>query len=64
MQKGLDPKRLVFIDETWASTNMARRYEPCERGIKVIRLRALRSLENDDVRGRPALRSHHGSLCL
>jgi hypothetical protein len=22
MQKGVDPKKLVFIDETWASTNM------------------------------------------
>jgi len=25
-QVGLDPARLVFIDETWAATNMARRY--------------------------------------
>jgi hypothetical protein len=25
-QLDLDPGRLVFIDETWASTNMARRY--------------------------------------
>lgn len=25
-QVGLDPARLVFVDETWASTNMARRY--------------------------------------
>jgi transposase len=25
-QAGLDPDRLVFIDETWATTNMARRY--------------------------------------
>ena len=25
-QPELDPERLVFIDETWASTNMARRY--------------------------------------
>lgn len=25
-QAGLDPDRLVFVDETWASTNMARRY--------------------------------------
>ena len=25
-QPDLDPERLVFIDETWASTNMARRY--------------------------------------
>ncbi len=25
-QLDLDPDRLVFIDETWASTNMARRH--------------------------------------
>jgi transposase len=25
-QAGLDPARLVFIDETWVTTNMARRY--------------------------------------
>jgi transposase len=25
-QAGLDPARLVFVDETWATTNMARRY--------------------------------------
>jgi transposase len=35
-QVGLDPDRLVFGDETWASTNMARRYgwgRTTERGI-------------------------------
>jgi transposase len=34
MQKTLDPARLVFIDETWASTAMTRRYgraPSCER---------------------------------
>ena len=36
MQKGLDPKRLVFIDETWASTNMAPRYGRCERGKRLL----------------------------
>jgi transposase len=25
-QAGLDPARLVFVDETWATTNLARRY--------------------------------------
>ena len=25
-QPALDPEKLVFIDETWASTNMARRH--------------------------------------
>lgn len=31
-QLDLDPERLVFIDETWASTNMARQYGRCRRG--------------------------------
>src|ERR1700726_2198183 len=36
MQKSLDPQRLVFIDETWASTNMTPRYGRCERGKRLI----------------------------
>ncbi|NHO34411.1 IS630 family transposase [Acetobacter sp. LMG 1636] len=35
VQPDLDPKRLVFIDETWASTNMARRYGRCLRGQRL-----------------------------
>ena len=31
----LDPERLVFIDETWASTNMARRHGRCPRGERL-----------------------------
>lgn len=31
-QLDLDPDRLVFIDETWAPTNMARRYGRAPRG--------------------------------
>jgi transposase len=34
-QPALDPERLVFIDETWASTNMARRYGRCSRGERL-----------------------------
>ena len=34
-QPALDPGRLVFIDETWASTNMARRYGRCPRGERL-----------------------------
>jgi transposase len=34
-QLALDPARLVFIDETWASTNMARRYGRCPRGERL-----------------------------
>ncbi len=31
----LDPERLVFINETWASTNMARRHGRCARGERL-----------------------------
>ena len=34
-QPALDPKRLVFIDETWAATNMTRRYGRCARGLRL-----------------------------
>jgi transposase len=34
-QGGLDAQRLVFIDETWASTNMARRYGRCAKGERL-----------------------------
>ena len=34
-QLDLDPARLVFIDETWASTNMARRYGRAPRGERL-----------------------------
>ncbi|MBS1055132.1 IS630 family transposase, partial [Gluconobacter kondonii] len=34
-QPDLDPARLVFIDATWASTNMARCYGRCRRGQRL-----------------------------
>ena len=34
-QGRLDPDRLVFIDETWASTNMARTHGRCQRGERL-----------------------------
>ena len=34
-QRDLDPQRLVFIDETWASTNMARRHGRAPRGERL-----------------------------
>jgi hypothetical protein len=34
-QLDLDPERLVFIDEPWASTNMARRHGRCPRGERL-----------------------------
>jgi transposase len=33
---GLDPRRLVFIDETWASTNLTRRYGRSPCGTRLI----------------------------
>ena len=38
-QLDLDPERLVFIDETWASTNMARTHSRCRRCRRGERLR-------------------------
>ena len=35
-QAALDPKHLVFIDETWAKTNMARSHGRCLRGQRLI----------------------------
>ncbi len=35
-QPTLDPRKLVFIDETWASTNMTPRYGRCEIGKRLI----------------------------
>ena len=34
-QTDLDPERLVFIDETWAKTNMARSHGRCPRGERL-----------------------------
>ena len=34
-QLDLDPEKLVFIDETWASTNMARRYGRAPKGERL-----------------------------
>src|ERR1700730_5482703 len=34
-QKQLNPKRLVFIDETWAKTNMAPAHGRCRRGQRL-----------------------------
>ena len=35
-QPHLNPERLVFIDETWATTNMARRYGRSPRGQRLV----------------------------
>jgi transposase len=35
-QSRLDPARLVFLDETWAKTNMTRRHGRCVRGQRLV----------------------------
>lgn len=35
-QKGLDPTKLVFLDETWASTSMTRRYGRAPKSERLI----------------------------
>src|SRR5919197_4151800 len=35
-QGRLDPARLVFIDETWAKTNMTRSHGRCVRGARLV----------------------------
>jgi transposase len=35
-QAALDPEKLVFIDETWASTNMSRRYGRAPLGERLV----------------------------
>jgi transposase len=35
-QGRLDPRRLVFIDETWAKTNMTRTHGRCLRGQRLV----------------------------
>ena len=35
-QAQLDPRRLVFIDETWAKTNMTRTHGRCRKGQRLV----------------------------
>jgi transposase len=35
-QTKLDPRRLVFIDETWARTNMTRTHGRCPKGQRLV----------------------------
>ena len=44
-QAELSPERLVFVDETWATTNMARRHGRVRRGQRLVSRRAAWSLE-------------------
>src|SRR4029077_16277123 len=35
-QATIDPRRLVFIDETWAKTNRTRSHSPCARCARLV----------------------------
>ena len=35
-QKEIDPDQVVFIDDTWAKTNMTRTYGQSQQGTRVI----------------------------
>jgi transposase len=60
-QGRLDPRRLVFIDETWAKTNMTRRHRPAA-GRGPGRQGAAPPLAYADFFGSAAPRPHHRSL--
>src|SRR5437868_3812751 len=61
-QGRLDPARLVFIDETWAKTNMTRTHGRAPRGERLVAKSPARPLAHADVPGRVALRSIRCSL--
>src|SRR6266849_7259935 len=53
-QAKLDPRRLVFIDETSASTNMTRRYGRGKRGARLVYKVPHGPLEDLDLHCGPA----------
>ncbi len=63
MQMGLDPRKLVFIDETSASTNMTRRYGRGTRGRTARLQDTVWPLENLDLHCGAAPQSRHRALC-
>ncbi|RYF48898.1 MAG: IS630 family transposase, partial [Cytophagaceae bacterium] len=59
-QPDRDPDRLVFIDEAWASTNMARTHGRVPRGERLLAA----TLADHDLHRRPAQHRHgraHGA---
>ena len=66
-QDKIDPKRLVFIDETWVKTNMAPLRGWCARGKRLVAARSLRPLEDVNLlwpRCAAAGSKRHASLTL
>ena len=59
-QLDLDPERLVFIDETGANTKLARLYGRSPRPA-MPRRHPSRTLENNNLHGRIALRRSHSA---
>lgn len=60
-QLNLDPEKLVFIDETWTTTNMARKNGRASQRRASARRRSTRSLEDDDLRRRSTPDRHDGA---
>src|ERR1039458_10604574 len=50
----MDLEKLVFIDETWASTNLTRNYGRAPKGLPMRGFGTARRLENDDLCSRLA----------
>ena len=63
MADRLDPRRLIFIDETWIKTNMAP-LRGWGRKATAARLCTTRPLAHADLSGRAALRPAHRTLRL
>ncbi len=66
-QPAMNAARLVFIDETWATTNMTRRYGRARRGQRVIASVPHGHWKTStffagSIRSRSAIRLHHGGL--
>jgi transposase len=60
-QPDLEPDRLVFIDETWAKTNMARTHGRAPRGGGIACRHSAWTLANHDIRRGLAHQRHGGA---
>ena len=60
-QELIDPARVIFIDETWAKTNMTRTYGRSESRHSLGGENPLRTLADDDLSRRIAGRGIHRS---